>query len=154
VSALDINEKHLCVGRSKLVYSTKIGSFNGSDESALVVEGLKSCNGMTIILAGPNETILRLIKYEFKQIMRIGRHLVLKIYKMLLDQDMMQSMAPEIRVSLSNPAAANLFFSYNVESEGTIINYLRLRYMVYKRIVFVESDFSPTSFPEITKQLA
>jgi hypothetical protein len=154
VSALDINERHLCVGRSKLVYFTNIGSFDGSDESALIVEGLKSCNGMTIILAGPSETTLRLIKYEFKQIMRIGRHLVLKIYKMLLDQDMMQSMAPEIRASLSTPTAANLFFSSNIESEGTIVNYLRKRYMVYKRIMFVESDYSPTSLPEMTKQLA
>ena len=31
--------------------------------------------------------------------------------------------------------------------------YLRHRYLVYKRIVFVESDYSPQTLPEVTKQM-
>lgn len=109
---------------------------------------------MAIILAGPNETLLKLLKYELKQLLRIARHLVLKIYKMMLDQDMMQSMEPAIRASLSNPAAANIFFSSNVESDNTLVAYLRYKYIVYKRIVFVESEYSPAALPEVTKQVA
>lgn len=130
--------------------------FDEQEESALIVEGIKPSNGMTIILAGPNETTLKLLKYELKQIVfRIARHLILKIYKMALDQDMIQSMNPEIRASLSHPAAANLFFSSNFESEGTLVAvYLHHRYVRYNRIIFVESDYAPSSMPEITKQLA
>lgn len=46
-----------------------------------------------------------------------------------------------------------MFFSSNLESQGTVVAYLRHRYLVYKRIVFVESDYSPINFPEVNKQM-
>ncbi len=81
-----------------------------------LVKGGKPCNGMTIILAGPNETALKLIKYELKQLIRVARHMLLRIYKIMLDQDMMQSMTPEVRATLANPAVANIFFHSSLES--------------------------------------
>lgn len=59
----------------------------------MIVEGNKAQNGMTVIMGGPDKTVLKSVKYEFKQLLRIARHLVLKIYKLLLDQDMMMSMS-------------------------------------------------------------
>jgi len=116
ISLLEVTDMKLYVGHSKLIYFTKVASFDGSDESALVVEGGKPCNGMTIILAGPNETALKLIKYELKQLIRVARHMLLRIYKIMLDQDMMQSMTPEVRATLANPAVANIFFHSSLES--------------------------------------
>jgi hypothetical protein len=42
--------------------------------------------------------------------------MLLRIYKIMLDQDMMQSMTPEVRATLANPAVANIFFHSSLES--------------------------------------
>lgn len=145
--------KATAVGRSRLIYFTQMSGFNG-DKDMLVVEGQKVQNGLTLILSGPDESMLRLIKEELKVILRIGRHIYLKNFKVSLDQQLIQSMKPEIRNTLVANEAPNIFFSQVVEkSESTVHSYLRNKHLDYKRIVYVESDFSSASFPEVTRAM-
>lgn len=67
-----------------------------------------------MFMSGPDKQPLKLLKYEFKQLLRIARHLILKIYKLLLDQDMMMSMSADVRSTLVNSNEANIFFSSNL----------------------------------------
>jgi|JI6StandDraft_1071083.scaffolds.fasta_scaffold05664_3 hypothetical protein len=93
IGQLDEYVKATVVGRSRLIYFTQVCGFDG-DKDMLVVEGQKVQNGLTLIISGPDQAILRTIKEELKTILRVGRHIYLKNYKVLLDQQLIQSMKP------------------------------------------------------------
>lgn len=53
--------KAMVIGRSRLIYFTQIAGFSGQKD-LLVVEGQKVQNGLTVILSGPDENALRVIR--------------------------------------------------------------------------------------------
>jgi hypothetical protein len=52
---------------------------------------------MLTTVTGPNALILQKLSKEMKRIVQLLRHIKLKVYKVKLDQDLLDSMSEQIR---------------------------------------------------------
>ena len=92
--------------------------------------------------------VLESLKKQMKRIVQLLRHMKLKVHKVKLDQGLLNSM-PELMRNHCYINNSEMFFSFYNEHHSDILNYLKERYISYKRITYVESDFS--SYPEVNK---
>ncbi len=80
------------------------------------------------------------MKKELKFILQLYRHMHLKVHKVMLDQYLLDSMNETHRNScyFHNP---QMFFSFYEEHHSDILNYLKEKYLTFKKINYVESNF-------------
>lgn len=76
--------------------------------------------------------------------------MLLKVHKVLLDQQLLNSMSEQIRNDcyLKNP---EMFFNFYNEYHSDLLNYLKEKYLSYKFISYTGSEFE--NYPEVTKPL-
>lgn len=74
----------------------------------------------------------------------------LKVHKIKMDHDLLESMSEQMRKScfLHN---SEMFFSFYAEFHHDIHSYIKEKYVTYKQITYVESDLG--NYPEVTKGL-
>ena len=72
----------------------------------------------------------------------------LKVHKVKMDQSLLDSMTENMRNScyLNN---SEMFFSFYSEFNHDILSYIKEKYVTYKQITYVESDFM--NYPDVNK---
>lgn len=79
------------IGVCKAITLSKVNAFDEDYRNYLFVEGESATKGLTIMISGPDENMIRRIKKELKPLFVITRHLYLKLSSILMDQKLMHS---------------------------------------------------------------
>ena len=104
--------------------------------------------GLTLVLLGPTQKFLDNLKKQIGFAVQMLTHLRLKVYKVRMDEELLNSMSEQVRNScyLNN---SEMFFSFYAEFHSDLLSLIKEKYVSYKHISYVESDFS--SYPEVNK---
>ena len=122
-------------GWSKLIYFEQFLKYDDIYHFVIIIEGNKPYRGLTIATSAPSKDLNRRIISTIKILLAIGRHLFLKMYAIMLDQKMLQSLT--ISYQKSKEHFPDIFFKMFHNLHINTYLYLRLTHLTYKKIVFV-----------------